>query len=212
MNNAAQTLREFGFLYRFKSYLNTCFKGICIFRHLFEKHEGENKSKSSDLKKTEGSLYKRKEKNDELNIMVGSGEYQRSILPLGLDDNPRSREPDTMKPKEGLLKTGWRYSDVKNENNVLDDNTTSFPVIPGVTTESFRPRDEHVGAHTRVSVMDGGALTAPTVPVVSADDIFPTLHTTHSVPPALPPITEVVVPESTGESFQKFGLSVDINY
>ena len=69
-----------------------------------------------------------------------------------------------------------------------------------------------MGAHTRVSVMDGGALTAPTIPVASADDRFPTLHTTHSVPPALPPITEVVVPESTGESFQKFGLNVDINY
>ena len=144
--------------------------------------------------------------------MVGSGEYQRSILPLDLDDNPRSSEPDTMKSKEGLLKTGWRYSDVKNENNMLDDNTTSFRVIPGVTTEPFRPRDELVGAHPRVSVMDGGALTAPTVPVVSADDIFPTLHTTHSVPPALPPITEVVIPESTGEAFQKFGLNVDINY
>ena len=143
--------------------------------------------------------------------MVGSGEYQRSIIPFDLDDRPRSSEKDTMKPKEGLLKTGCRYSDVRNENNVLDDNTTSFRVIPGVTTESFRPRDEHMGAHTRVSVMDGGALTAPTIPVASADDIFPTLHTTHSVPPALPPITEVVVPESTGESFQKFGLSPSKN-
>ena len=37
--------------------------------------------------------------------MVGSGEYQRSILPLDLDDNPRSSEPDATMPKEKLHKT-----------------------------------------------------------------------------------------------------------
>ena len=139
--------------------------------------------------------------------MVGSGEYQRSILPLDLDDSPRISEPDTTIPKEGLLKSGWRYSDEK-ENNVLDDNTTSLRVVPEVIAEHIRQRDQYEDAQTRVSVTDGD----PTIPAVFTDDIFPTPHTIPSTPPALPPITEVVIPESTGESFQKFGLNVDINY
>ena len=192
------------------SYVNTRFKDNCYFsRHLLEKHEGENKTKSRDLKNTKGSLYKKKEKNDEVNIMVGSGEYQRSILPLDLDDTPRNIEQDTTMPKEGLLKTGWRYSDARNEYNALDDNTTSFPIVPG---EIIRQWDQYEGAKTRVSVTDGGTLTDPAVSAVFTDDIFPTLHTVPSTPPALPPITEVVIPEGTGDSFQKFGLDVDINY
>ena len=155
-------------------------------------------------------MYKKKDETEDLNVMVGSGVYQHSIIPIGYEPP----QPSAI-PRKSILKGEWKYKE--------DDE------FNGINGTPARQEDQYEGAQTRVSVTDGGAPTAGGVPVVPlaesepdseppfeppqmAVPVMPSMAHSAAKPPGLPPISEVNSPDASEESFDNFGINVDIHY